>query len=686
MRLAEIHTQALERFDASYLATKEDRERAKMARRFVNIRGAQWDWDEEHDFENKLKLEIDHVSGAILRIKNEYRKNRISAKFMPKDGSDADELADALAGRFRADTLDASGREARTMAFDSSLEGGFGGMRLRAEYDGDEDDGEQQRICLEPINDAESTLFFDVNAKRKDKSDAGFGFLITPWSREAFIAEYGDDCSSWPEPLLKRFQYPWFSVEHIFVCEYFVKETVDLTWNVFKGGPTGEDIEEYTEDELTREVLSELKATGFKKLPPRIEKVGQIRKYVLNGAKVLEDGVIIAGRNIPLIPQYGQRTVIDHVERFRGHVLRAMDAQIIYNLQISKVAETAAVSGIEKPIFLAEQIMPFQDQWNEAHRNNNPFLTIASITGPDGSINPAGPVGTLMPPNVAPGVAALITITRQDVADQMGNPENAEQLQPDASGIALDLVQGRIDMQSYGYMDEAADAERRLAEVYQSMAADIYVEEGRKLKILNEDNKRGTVEIGKKVFNSKTGKIDKQIDFGRARFDIETEVGPTSASRRSAIVRTVASLIGQATDPETALVLTHVGLMNLEAEGMEDVRSWSRKKLLAMGVAQPTPEEEAAIAAEQASAPPAQPDPNAVLASAMAEEASAKAAKAVADTALAEARTQETQAKTAETLAGIPLAQQKQAVETAKAIMAETAPDMTIANNQEQMP
>jgi hypothetical protein len=104
----------------------------------------------------------------------------------------------------------------------------------------------------------------------------------------------------------------------------------------------------------------------------------------------------------------------------------------------------------------------------------------------------------------------------------------------------------------------------------------------------------------------------------------------------------------------------------LEGEGIAELREYSRKKMVAMGVVKPTPEEEQEIAAA-AGEQPAPPDPQAVLAEALAMEAQAKAMKAQADTLLAAARTKESEAKAAETLAGIPLAQQKQALETAKA-------------------
>jgi hypothetical protein len=661
MILSEIHRTALAQFDESYLATRIDRENALISRRFVNVRGAQWDWDREKQFQKRMRLEVDHISGAVTRIKNEYRKSRIEAKFLPTDGSDADALADACASRFRADTWDARGREARAMAFDSAVEGGFGGMRLRAEYEKDE----EQRICLEPINDAESSLFFDANSKLKDKSDADHAFLITPWTRRAFVEEYGEDAASWPHGLAGTYKFNWFGsgADLVFVCEYFVKEDRKDTYRVFEG--FNEETKEFLADDMDEAEVADLLAMGFVEVDPRVDEVDQVRKYILNGAKVLKDGEVIPGREIPLIPQYGHRTVIENVERFRGHVLKSMDPQIIYNLQVSKVAETAASSGIEKPIFIDEQINPYAQEWATDHIDNNAFMRIGKLTDAQGNETAAGPVGFTKSPDVAPAVAALVSLTKQDITDQLGNPQNGEMVQPDVSGVAMDLVQGRIDMQSFGYMDNAADAERRVAEVWQSMAAEIYVEKGRKLKTLSPEGKRGTVELGRMILDTKTGQTVPEVDFARASFDVEVDVGPTSASRRSAVVRTISGLINVAADPETQAVLMHTALMNLEGEGISSIRDWSRSKLVQMGVVKPTKEE---LADLQAAQQPQAPDPQAVLADAMAAEANAKATKAQADTMLSVARTKESEAKAAQTLAGIPISQQESALKTAQAI------------------
>jgi hypothetical protein len=555
-RLAEVHDLALQRFDESWNATTDDRELARIARRFVNVRGAHWDWDSQGHFKNRMKLEVDHVTGAVEKIKNEFRKNTISAAFVPKDGSEADALSDACAGRFRADTQDARGLAARKMAFDCAVEGGLGGLRLRTEVER----GDDLRICLEPVNDPEACLYFDANAKLQDKSDAGFGFVVVPWTRRAFIAEYGEDPASWPVGMLNRPRFQWFGakLDVVYVAEYFVKEKRTDTYRVFK--PLVGDDEEFLDEDLDDDAIEVLKATGHVEQEPRTEEVDQVVKYVMNGAKVLRDREVIVGPNIPLVPQYGVRTVIDHVERFHGRVAKAMDAQIVYDIQVSKVAENAAASGIEKPIFTPQQMGPYADMWQNDHITNNAFLLINPLKDSQDNIVQTGPIGFTKSPDVPPAVAALISLTRQDVADQMGNPENGEMLQPDSSGIALDLVQGRIDMGSYGFMDNAADAERRVAEIWLGMAAEVYADKGRKLRVLGKDGTRSMVEVGKKVFDTKTGELKAEVDFSRADLDVVVDIGPTSASRRAAVVRTLSSLMGSTADPEMQMVLGHMAL------------------------------------------------------------------------------------------------------------------------------
>jgi hypothetical protein len=88
---------------------------------------------------------------------------------------------------FRADEIDSGAEEAYDNAFEEGAGGGFGAFRLRAAYEDDEDpDDDRQRIKIEPIYDADSSVYFDPDAKRQDKADAKYAFVVYSQGHDAF--------------------------------------------------------------------------------------------------------------------------------------------------------------------------------------------------------------------------------------------------------------------------------------------------------------------------------------------------------------------------------------------------------------------------------------------------------------------------------------------------------------------
>ena len=72
------------------------------------------------------------------------------------------------------------------------------------------------------------------------------------------------------------------------------------------------------------------------------------------------------------------------------------------------------------------------------------------------------------------------------------------------------------------------------AEIWLSMAREIYIEEGRRIKTLDEGGEPDSVELGaKKAIDPNTGEVVSEADLSRADFDVWVDVGPSSASRRA---------------------------------------------------------------------------------------------------------------------------------------------------------
>ena len=676
-RLNNVHQNALNEFDRCQSSMRDERLQCLQDRRFYSISGAQWEGPIGEQFENKPRFEVNKIHLSVIRIINEYRNNRIAVDFVSKDGSPDDGLAETCNGLYRADEQDSVADEAFDNAFEEGVGGGFGAWRLRTTYEDDEDDeNEKQRIRFEPIYDADSSVFFDLDAKKQDKSDAKYCFVLYSMTRDAYRAEWNDDPTTWPKEI-HQYEYDWDTPDVVYVAEYYRVEEVRETIRIF-ATIDGEE-ERYTQADFDAdETLEEtLMAVGTVEVRQKRVKRRRVHKYILSGGGILEDSGYIAGKNIPIVPYYGKRWFVDNVERCMGHVRLAKDPQRLKNMQLSKLGEISALSSVEKPILVPEQVIGHQAMWAEDNIRNYPYLLVNPITGPNGEMQAAGPVAYTKSSDIPPAMAALLQLTEQDMAEILGNSQQADKMVSNISGKAVELIQTRLDMQSFIYMTNMAKAMRRCGEIWLSMAKDVYVEEGRKMKSLDQMDQVGTVELMKPIIDSETGELVYDNDLSKATFDVSVDVGPSFTSRREATVRALTGMMQVTTDPETQMILQSMAIMNMDGEGIGDIKDFFRTKLVQLGVVKPTEEEQQQMM-EAAMAQGQQPDPQSMYLMAESAKAEALALKAQADTEYSIARTEETRAKTAETISNIDIDQRKSAIETAEKIGAALQPQTNV--------
>ena len=673
-RLATVHAEAMSEFDTIQGTMRDERLQCLEDRRFYSIAGAQWEGNLYEQYLNKPKFEVNKIHLAVMRIINEYRNNRITVDFVSKDGTDDDKMADVCDGLFRSDEQDSGANEAYDNAFEEAVGGGFGAFRLRAVYEDEYDEeNEKQRIRIEPIYDADTTVFFDLDAKRQDKSDARMCYVLTAMTPDAYREVWQDDPTTWPKGI-QQSQFDWATSDVVYVAEVYRVEEASELIRIFQTLDGQE--EKYFEKDFDQDPELEmmLEAVGTKEIRQRRVKRRKVRKYIMSGSKVLDDSGYIAGDQIPIIPVYGKRWFVDNVERCMGHVRLAKDAQRLKNMQLSKLGEISALSTVEKPIFTPEQVAGHEMMWSEDNLKNYPYLLLNTVTDANGGEVLSGPVGYTKPPQIPPALAGLLQITEQDMSDLLGKPDAAEEVVSNISGKAVELIQQRLDMQTFIYMSNMAKAIKRCGEVWLSMARDILVEPGRKMKSVGLGGELSSIEMGKPMLNPKTGEVEYENDLSNAKFDVAVDVGPASATKRSATVRALLGMIQIAPDPETQQVLTSMAMMNMDGEGISEVRAYFRDKLIKMGVIQPTEQEGEKLLAEMQAAQ--QPDPQAQYLQAAAMEAQAKAGQAQANTEYTLARAEETRAKTVEVLAGIQQKERTNVVETAKALQEAVAPGM----------
>ena len=662
-KLKGVFQSALEQFDTIQSAMRDERQQCLEDRRFATIAGAQWEGALGEQFENKPKFEVNKIHLSVMRIINEYRNNRITVDFLSKDGNDNDELADTCDGLYRADEQYSVADEAYDNAFEEAATGGFGAWRLRTVYEDEyDDDADEQRILIEPIYDADTTVFFDLDAKRQDKSDAKCCYVLTPYTPSAYEEEYGDDPASWPKEISEQ-EFDWSTPDAIYVAEYYKVEETTETIRIFQTLGGKEERYAPADFEADEELETYLASVGSKEVRQKKVKRKKVHKYLMSGGGILEDCGYIAGTEIPIIPVYGKRWFVDNIERCMGHVRLAKDAQRLKNMQLSKLGEISALTPIEKPIFMPEQVLGHENRWAEDNLKNYPYMLVNPITDANGQEMPAGPIGYTKPPQVPQAMAALLQITEQDMQDILGKQEAGEELVSNVSGKAIEMIQSRLDMQSFIYMSNMAKAVKRCGEIWLSMAKDVLVEPGRKMKAMGVQGDMEPIVLSTPILNQDTGEIEYENDLSQAKFDVAVDVGPSSSSKRAATVRSLVGMIQISQDPSDRAVLTAMAMMNMEGEGIGDVRDYFRGKLVQMGVIKPTDEEaeEMAMAAQNQ-----QPDPQSLYLQAEATKSQALAIKAEADTEYTLARAEETRAKTIDTLSGIENKDRESAVKAAK--------------------
>ena len=665
-RLAKIHHEAIEDFDRIYQAQWPEREQCVEDRRFYSIAGAQWEGPLGDQFANKPKFEFNKSHLAVIRVFNEYRANRVDVDFVPRDGAE-DELADVCDSLLRADEQASSADEAYDNAYEEGVGGGVGAWRLCAEYEDEEDDeDERQRVRIEPIHDADTCVFFDLDAKRQDKADAKRAYVLTPYTHEAAEEEFGADVTSWTKP--QGAVFDWCPPDVVWVCEHYRIEERKEVVRYFAGLDPEADEMIVTEADIEQDptLLDELSATGFREVRSKKVKRRVVHKYLLSGSGVLEDCGIVAGRHIPIIPFFGKRWVVDGVERCMGHVRIAKDAQRLTNMLMSWLAEMSARFDIEKPIFTPQQVAKHATMWANDNVSKFPYLLADPLVDPQtGGFAATGPIGYTKAPAIPPAMAALSQVAEQALTDLLGNQQAGEEIRPNLSGKAVELIQNRLDMQVFIYMSNFARAKKRAGEVWLSMMSDIAVEKSRRMKTIDASGKAGSVVLNQPAFDKEKGAEYVRNDMSRARLDVVADVGPSSSSKRAATVRALTGMLTITQDPQTQQVLTAMAMMNMEGEGISEVREFFRGRLLRMGAVKPTEEEKQQLASEQQTA---QPDPQAVYLMKAADKEEAAAAKARADTVDAIASADLKRAQTAKTLAETDGARQDQVFGAAEAI------------------
>ncbi|MEX9849910.1 portal protein [Providencia huaxiensis] len=631
--LQQRHERIMLRFDRAHSPQEDVRAKCVEATRFARVPGGQWEGATSagtklnKHFKKYPKFEINKVASELNRIISEYRNNRITVKFRPGDKEASEDLADKLNGLFRADYEETDGGEACDNAFDDAATGGFGCFRLTTNLVNELDPmDDRQRISIEPIYDPSRSVWFDPDAKKYDKSDAEWAFCMYSLSVDKYKAEYKKDPATLDAGIDRSWDYDWFDIDVVYIAKYYEvrKESVDV---VSFQNPFTEEVVTYDSDQL-EQVGDELSEIGFIEVARRNIKRRRVYVSVVDGDGFLEKSQRIPGEHIPLIPVYGKRWFIDDIERVEGHIAKAMDAQRLYNLQVSMLADSAAQDPGSVPIVGKQQIKGLEDHWADRNSKRPAFLPLNEITDKKGNvIAPASAIGYTQPQPLNQAMAALIQQTSSDIQEVTGASQAMQQMPSNIAKETVNSLMHRSDMASFIYLDNMAKSLERAGEVWLSMAREVYGSD-RQVRVVNEDGTDDIALMSVTVRDNQTGEIVAMNDLSTGRYDVTVDVGPSYTARRDATVSVLTNLLaGMLPQDPMRAVVQGIILDNMDGEGLDEFKEYNRRQLLTQGVVKPRNTEEEQIVA-QAQQQAQQPDAELVAAQGVLMQGQAEVQKA----------------------------------------------------------
>lgn len=553
------------------------------SRDLIFARRTQWDDELDENVSTEYRGQFDIVKPERRRILASLTKNEFNNRYRAKNPED-EKLAEVLQNLYRATVRTNDAKMAAEVAISEAIDCGVGAWRLEV-VDEDERDplNANKKIVRSVVHEANNKVVWDADSKKIDKSDAMTCTIVFYKSADAWkelMEEHG------LSPSESEFELPdyvvgsslcWQEAENYTIAEYYeIKETKqkmtilsDGERNIAK--TTGE----------MRKLGDSLKAQGFEKVTTKTVINKAVWKTVLTGSHVLSRNKI-AGRHIPVVPVYGDWSIIQGTETWEGLVRMLRDPQQMKNTTLSYIFDLLAKGPIEKDIYYQEQIDGYEEMYETQNTHNHPYYLMNRLDSQGGEL-PTQPIGKKGGPSVPQAAQFLLGAADQAVAQSVGGGVTPEQMvNPQVTGSQLEMIAAQMDMQTQLYKEHLEYAYRREGEICASIWSEI-IDNERTLNVMSVDGAESTVDVNKVTQDLESMSLKIDIDMSNADMEVFTDVGVSFSTQKDKVRDEMKSIMGMEIDPQDRKIAQWTYNMNLEGSAYEPIRKNSRKQMVMFG-------------------------------------------------------------------------------------------------------
>lgn len=585
-------------------AEEDQRKLAKQAHLFITKQDGQWEDEMWENSAGKPRYTFDQTSPIVDQISGDLDDSDFDVKVAPANGKATKEGADLIDGLIRNIERISEARHIYANASRNVVTGGIDHWMVETEYV--DDDSFDQDIVISPIHNSSARVWLDFNAKRVDKQDSEWGFLLSAIGKRVYD-------ENWPEG-------SGLSVSQNDDDEvYYNKKDELIIGHFYYRKETEYEIVETTMgrvfpyNEAFKLVEEKLAAKGetIKRRRTRKVNVFYVRKFDGNGW--LEDEQETVFEYIPIIPAYGNYKVIENKPVYHGVVLKLMDPQRVLNYSLSREIEEGALAPRAKYWMTKKQAAGNENTLATLNTNSDPVQFYTH--DPDNPNTPQQQGGAMINQGlrvISEGMQGIMGKTAGIFAAGMGDNPDLQ------SGVAIGKLQDKTNNITTKYFTAMEIAIAATARVIGAAIPKIYDTE-RQIQIVKAD---GSIEEETINKQGEGGEIINNLAEGRYSYTCKS--APSFDSRQTETVSAITELAQY--DPSILAMSSDVLLNNISAPSMDKIAERKRLELLSAGVIPPSQQtdEEKAMLAEMANRPK---EPSAEMALAQAEQAKADAQK-----------------------------------------------------------
>ena len=566
--------------------------------------------------QNKPSIKINATD--VTRVPDSATGEETTLKIKSLSSTKEYELSEVLQGIIKNIEYNCDAEDAYDVAFQSSVEGAFGYLRVRSDYLAD--DSHDQDLLIEAIENQFSVII-DPAAKKPDKSDMMWCFIDDQMLTSEFKAKYPEASTEPVNTDSVDDVGSWFSENTVRVSEYFTREAVTKTLYLLSDGRSmyKEDIEP---------VIDELAEQGISIARERKVKTFKTVWRLVTGASVLEGPIELKCSTIPVIPVFGKSTTIKKKKIYRSAIRHSKDAQRMANYWDSAATEAVALAPKAPFSGTPEQIEGYEDEWESANTSNLSFLPFNAQSPGD-----RGP--QRQQPAIVPSAEISMSMQSTDkIKSTMGMFDASIGAKGnEVSGRAILARQREGDTGSFRFIDNLSKAIRRVGRLLVELIPTIYDTE-RVMRLKFPDETEDFIKLNEQVFDDETGEWITISDISIGKYDVVVTTGPAYTTQRMEAAEAMIQF-AQAV-PEAAAVMGDLIAQNMDWPGA-DVIAKRLKKIVPPQVL--SAEEREAMDEDAPEPPPPSPEQQIEMATIeyQGKELEVKSKQADADMAEAEA-------------------------------------------------